>query len=521
MDVRRRKMKASFLLVRQWSLRVAIAALTLLLTTPSAIAQTGSDFSLVIFPDTQNEAQYYPAVYTSQTQWIANNKTSSNIVFATHVGDIVNTATSAAQWNNADASMDILDAADVAYSVGPGNHDVGTGSLYETYFGVSRFSGKSWYGGHYGSDNYNNYSLFSASGMDFILINLEYNAATARLNWADDLLKTYSSRRGIVVQHDILNTNNSWYNQAPYTALKDNPNLFLMLCGHMHTSTDGAAYRAELGDDGHTIHIMLADYQDFPNGGNGYLRILRFSPASNMIYATTYSPYLDSYITTSPDQMNMTYSMSIMVSTKAFLQGPYDGDSMNTTLNANLPTSHPYGVLPWNYEGPESVESVPSGVVDWVLVELRTDTTAASNVGTRAAFIKGDGSIVDLDGVSPVAFTNLSAGNYYIVIRHRNHLAVMSASAVALSETGSLYDFTTSQSQAYGTNPMKLVGTKYTMYAGDGNQSGIVTAADANAAYAEINTLGYNVNDINLSGIVTAADANIIFANINKITRVP
>jgi hypothetical protein len=128
---------------------------------------------------------------------------------------------------------------------------------------------------------------------------------------------------------------------------------------------------------------------------------------------------------------------------------------------------------------------------------------------------------VDLDGVSPVSFANVAAGNYYVVVRHRNHLAVMSASAVALSEMSSLYDFTTSQSQGHGTNPMKLVGTKYTMYAGDGNQSGIVTAADANAAYGVINTTGYSTNDINLSGIVTAADANIVFGNLNKAAQVP
>jgi hypothetical protein len=159
--------------------------------------------------------------------------------------------------------------------------------------------------------------------------------------------------------------------------------------------------------------------------------------------------------------------------------------------------------------------------VDWVLVELRTGTSAASKVGTRAAFIKGNGSIVDVDGVSPVAFTNLAAGSYYLVVRHRNHLAVMSGSAVALSASSTLYDFTTSQGQAYGTEPMKLVGTKYAMYAGDGNKSGIVTAADANAVFGAINTPGYNANDINLSGIVTAADANIVFGNLNKATQVP
>jgi hypothetical protein len=68
---------------------------------------------------------------------------------------------------------------------------------------------------------------------------------------------------------------------------------------------------------------------------------------------------------------------------------------------------------------------------------------------------------------------------------------------------------------------MILVGTRYVMIAGDGNQSGIVTAADANAVFGVLNTTGYNLNDLNLSGIVTAADANIVFSNLNKATQVP
>ncbi len=269
----------------------------------------GADFTLVVIPDAQNYATSYPDVYTNHLQWVANNKTASNIVFATSVGDLVNTSTSSTEYSRADIAFDTLDTGGVSYSVSPGNHDMGTGSLYNnsTYFGTSRFSGKSWYQGYLGSDNYNNYSFFSASGMDFILINLQYSPGTTQLDWADNLLKTNPGRRGIVVQHDILNTNNSFVNQASFTALKDNPNLFLMLCGHMHASNDGAAYRSELGDDGHTIHIVMADYQDF--AGSGYLRILRFSPADDMIYMTTYSPISGGSITTSPDKMNLAYDM--------------------------------------------------------------------------------------------------------------------------------------------------------------------------------------------------------------------
>jgi len=275
----------------------------------------GADFTIIALPDTQYESQYYPAVFTSQTQWIVDNEIANNIIFITHLGDIVQTANNETQWINADTAMDFLDPAGIPYSVGPGNHDLplySSPSYYNDYFGIDRFSGKSWYGGHYGSDNYNNYSLFSASGLDFILINLQYSPTSAMLDWADALLKANADRRGIVVSHSILTINDAFTSEGTtiYNALKDNPNLFLMLCGHMHGTSDGAAYLSKLGDDGHTIHIVLADYQDYDNGGDGYLRILRFSPADNKIYATTYSPYQNAYIESYPDEMEMEYEMT-------------------------------------------------------------------------------------------------------------------------------------------------------------------------------------------------------------------
>ena len=272
---------------------------------------TGEDFTIMALPDTQNYSTAYPEVFNSQTQWIAANKTAQNIVFVTHLGDIVNIASSTTEYNNADAAMDLLDAGNVAYSVGPGNHDYPL-TNYNLYFGVSRFSGKSWYGGNYNSSNENNYSLFSASGMDFILINLEYHPGTAAMDWADALLKANSTRRGIVVSHSIIDVDDiNWTYPAVYTALKDNPNLFLMLCGHMHTPTDGAARRTETGDNGNTIYILQSDYQDYaPYWGNGYLRIMRFSPAVDKIYVTTYSPYLPGSLTDAQNQFELAYDMA-------------------------------------------------------------------------------------------------------------------------------------------------------------------------------------------------------------------
>ena len=66
-----------------------------------------------------------------------------------------------------------------------------------------------------------------------------------------------------------------------------------------------------------------------------------------------------------------------------------------------------------------------------------------------------------------------------------------------------------------------VTGGVFAMYAGDGNSSAIVTAADANAVFSELNATGYTPNDINMSGIVTAADANMAFGNLNKSSKVP
>lgn len=162
----------------------------------------------------------------------------------------------------------------------------------------------------------------------------------------------------------------------------------------------------------------------------------------------------------------------ITVSTKVFLQGPYVGSGlMNTVLatKAYFPKVQPY--KPWGYDGIESVASIPADVVDWILVELRSDETTM--VAQRAGFLLSDGSVVDLDGVSPLAFGDgLVAGDYYIVIKHRNHLAIMSAVAQPLSGASVLYDFTTGIGQAFvngGTAMLLTSDNRPAMILGDVN----------------------------------------------------
>ena len=212
---------------------------------------------------------------------------------------------------------------------------------------------------------------------------------------------------------------------------------------------------------------------------------------------------------------------------KVYLQGSYSGGTMTTSLNSSgmIPFHHPYndtlGI--WNYTGSERAYNIPADIVDWVLVELRTGTEATTMVGRRAAFLKSDGSIVDLDGLSQVKFKGIVPGNYYIVIRHRNHLPIMSANTVSLDSTNSLlYDFSDAQTQAYGNEPMvDLGGGVFGMYSGDINISGIITAADKSLVNSTNLSTGYYNADTNLSGIVTAADKTNINSNNLKQEFVP
>jgi hypothetical protein len=218
---------------------------------------------------------------------------------------------------------------------------------------------------------------------------------------------------------------------------------------------------------------------------------------------------------------------------KVLLEGPYRvaSGSMVTTLNPYIPLAQPYNVAPWNYTGTEFVASMPSNVTDWILVELRSGITGATKVATRAAFLLSSGAVVDIDGVSPIKF-NIRSGDYYIVIRHRNHLAVMSANPVSITTDSTLYDFTTDSSKYYEgvysiyfPDPawVDLGDGKLCMVGGDCDASGGITGTDDMIMFnAQAQHLsGYIRADVNFDTIPSIVDQYIAFNNIWKITKVP
>ena len=105
-------------------------------------------------------------------------------------------------------------------------------------------------------------------------------------------------------------------------------------------------------------------------------------------------------------------------------------------------------------------------IVDWVYVELR-DTRDTNIVHSRAALLQADGDIVEVDGVSDITFAGVATGNYFVVIGHRNHLAVMTAGTIALRlGQSTVLDMSSPAVSKHGLHAMKNVNGVDLLYGG-------------------------------------------------------
>ncbi|MEZ5082278.1 MAG: hypothetical protein R2750_02310 [Bacteroidales bacterium] len=169
-------------------------------------------------------------------------------------------------------------------------------------------------------------------------------------------------------------------------------------------------------------------------------------------------------------------------------------------------------------------------IVDWVKVELRetangpSTATAATIIAEQAVFLLNDGSLVSLDGTTMPTSSVIPKVDVYLVIWHRNHLAIMSANPMANLGGGLFsYDFTTGPNQAYGTNAqMQIAAGYYGMIPGDAAPDGQVDVYDYTIWRTHAGTTGYLGEDMNLNGHVDNVDKNDDWVpNIGKGIQIP
>ena len=221
----------------------------------------------------------------------------------------------------------------------------------------------------------------------------------------------------------------------------------------------------------------------------------------------------------------------LLIDLRLLLEGPYNSSGeMHDFLRQSslIPNTEPFTNLGYTHTGGGGGETIDpailnvtgsDAIVDWVFVEIRSGLANTSTIATRAALLQQDGDIVDVDGLSSLDFAGIPAGNYYVLIRPRNHLGVISANSLALSPTSTLFDLATDDSNALGTNlSLKDLGDGFfALYSGDFDANGQVQNTDATQMILTIGTAGYLPGDIDMNGQVQNSELqNILIPNIGK-----
>ncbi|MBS1516457.1 MAG: hypothetical protein JSS91_00030 [Bacteroidetes bacterium] len=130
-------------------------------------------------------------------------------------------------------------------------------------------------------------------------------------------------------------------------------------------------------------------------------------------------------------------------------------------------------------------------------------------------------------GQATVSLFNFSAAvngtPYYIEVLHRNSVKTWSGTPKSFVGNALNYNFTSSSSQAFGSNQTS-VGGKWSIYTGDVNQDNVVDLTDSGIIENDIFNFasGYIVTDLNCDGVVDLTDAayadNNAFNFISAIT---
>ncbi len=260
-----------------------------------------------------------------------------------------------------------------------------------------------------------------------------------------------------------------------------------------------------------------------PSKCDGYMLVEELNPNEEyyLQIASANNPFGYNYGAVCIDIQEFT-TAPIKIRAKALLQGAYTGNgNMSTLLSTNdrIPHEQPYNQAPWNYAGRECIDELPANMVDWVLLELRAANSDNLIVGQKAALLLDNGNIID-EGKDGVFFDNLIENeSYYMVVRHRNHLAVMSAVPVPVPNSNH-YLFTGGDAYILGGNAQVAdSGDGYSLlYAGDMNADGVVTVMDFNQYAIDSSSINtYTNSDCNLDGNVTVADFNAYQPNASVI----
>jgi Calcineurin-like phosphoesterase len=320
---------------------------------PDGAAQgilTESPFTIFWITDTQFLSESNPALFKMMNNWISSNWLPYNGKMVIHTGDLVQDGLTNEEWDNANSAMSILTANGIPYTWCAGNHDNRIlsdatsgwiGNQWDSFnpsvmsANVNALPGVQWVSDSH--DGMNMALTFSANDIDFLVVNVEWNAQLDVLQWLGGVLDdpAYANHRVIVAPHAYLDAlgrldDPTWGAMladfiAGFKEILDahSPRVFLTLNGHFATEVGyntpfPVNYRNELmfdrqdcldapGDPrtrGYDAAVPNSDNKEKVGGST--VTLLTFDTQNNQIRVSTYDVYTGNWRTDDCEQYTVT-----------------------------------------------------------------------------------------------------------------------------------------------------------------------------------------------------------------------
>ncbi len=224
------------------------------------------------------------------------------------------------------------------------------------------------------------------------------------------------------------------------------------------------------------------------------------------INGTGTSVTLDFSLATTSGQLRVKGQNACFVGSESFL----DINPPNKTLNLTALLEGLYaGSGTMNQAFDATGPHWPAGVADHITVELHDAGTYSTIIYTASSVNLSQSGIATV--LVPAAFN----ASYYITLKHRNSITTVSALPVSFAGSAISYNFTGSNSQAFGSNQKQLGAGIYGIYAGDVNGDGAIDGLDMigveNDAF--VAATGYILTDVNGDGVVDGLDMILVENN--------
>ena len=292
-----------------------------------------------------------------------------------------------------------------------------------------------------------------------------------------------------------------------------------------NASTPGVTWQWK---DEDTNAVLTTGFQptniDIPVKANGIFRLTLVASVSNDCTPSTHTEEMQVLVNV---DITVFFRGPLQNSTGLmtnYIQEPVTSSSIFTT--PKLPTTAPASLGVTATCPSINNSAVVGKIVDWVRVEIRK-VSDHSILEAKALLLRTNGKIVDLNGNVP-GFTP-QATQVYLVVKHRNHLSVVS-NVIPTLTAPITYDFSNALNKAIklNSNDPDSMHKAYSalnvwaMWAGDIDRNEIINHTDRSLGQSSNGKQdAYYDEDLDMNGIVNHTDNTILQYSVSFIVYSP